>query len=86
MPVFEESRQAEMQSIFEKYLNDKAVMPGQAEDGHIFFLDEVHWVAVTTTFYFDDSRKYKMRNFTGCIKELKELLSPDDSMSSTSDD
>ena len=31
MPVFEESRQAEMRSIFEKYLDDKAVMPGHQE-------------------------------------------------------
>ena len=91
MPVFQESKQAEMRSIFKKYLDDKAVMPGhqeskQAKDGYIFFLDEVHWVAVTTTFYFDDSKKYKMRSFTECIEDLKKLLSPDDYMSSTGDD
>ena len=42
-------------TICEKYLDDKAVMPvfqesKQAEDGRIFFLDEVHWVAVTIFF------------------------------------
>ena len=71
-------------SICEEYLDTNAVVPvfqesKQAEDGRMFFLDKMHWVAVTSEFYFDDSRKYRITYHKECIQNLEELISAEDS-------
>ena len=43
----------------------------------------MHWVAVISEFYFDDSRKYKIRAYEECIENLEGLIFTEDSKSST---
>ena len=43
----------------------------------------MHWVAVISEIYFDDSRKYKIRAYEECIENLEGLIFTEDSKSST---
>ena len=55
----------------------------QADNACIFFLGKVHLVAVTYEFYVDDLREYIIRIHEDCIENLVELISTEDSKSST---
>ena len=75
--------------IAQKYLGKDDVMSvflqyNTIEDELIFCLNGVHWVALTSDIYFDDSKHYKVRDHERCITKLEEMNEayPDDDASS----
>ena len=76
-------------NIVQKYLGKDDVMSvflqyNTIEDELIFCLNGVHWVALTSDIYFDDSKHYKVRDHERCITKLEEMNEeyPDDDASS----
>ena len=79
--------------IDQEYLDEDALMPvfqesNQIEDDRIFpLLDEVHRVALTSEYYFDDVKNYEVKDHIKCIVFLEDMTVKysDDDVPSTLD-
>ena len=73
-PIFEKRR-----DLFEKWCHDNN------NDGHIFCIEGVQWVVLTSEKYFDDANYYNVTSHQTCIDELEETMAdkPTDDDSST---